>query len=187
MKSKLIFAAAFVCWIAPAQADIIYSVDLLQFGHQPGPSAHAVGTIKTDGTIGALQPNDILSWDLTMTVRSFSGFETTQTSSGVGGFSWTPGSFSATPADLIFDSLNFSASFSSPFVSFQPSFCVGPCGERRIGPTAQFYSQTTGGAVYTIASAGTPAAVPGPIVGAGLPGIVFAGGLLVSYWRRRRI
>jgi len=115
-----------------------------------------------------------------------------QSSIFMGGFLFTPLAYAANtsrgsslgPGNNLLDlDITVSPSFTATaFVNSLAPALGGPGGPAFF---AADVLNANNGAIGVI-NYGQPLAVPGPIAGAGLPGLIFAGGGLLGWWRRRQ-
>jgi len=177
---------AFTCMAVlaapPAAASMIYNVDYT-FISRFGWTNVVSGSITTDRALGVLQPQDILGWDVSMSSTNpiFPGENlVTHGSAATGGtLAWTPSSLTATPSEIDF---HFGPTFGSSLL-FDPVGFGFSASCPSFGQCGTILGETT---IFTTVEVQRIAGVPGPIAGAGLPGVILASGGLLGWWRRRQ-
>jgi hypothetical protein len=172
-------------FLTPAHADTIWNFNT-PTGNL-GPTHNYVGSDGTIITATAFGPNTPalfgkgLGGDengVGLTNMSFMGDSTTNGETWEVFGSNTPGSF--LPANLL-------ASCTAPAGSGSGNVCEQPNNFTVPGAgNFKFLDVTAAAGGNVLLTQVDAQAVPGPIAGAGLPGLILAGGGLLGWWRRRQ-
>src|SRR5262245_18148849 len=132
----------------------------------PSPSPGQVGVLET---LSATVSNT--SFGITVDPTGSVDFTNPQTHTDIGSALVTP--CSATPDGCSTATFTFVPGAASTF----------PIQARFIGSGT--FNSSTGGEIFSL-TINPAVSVPGPVAGAGLPGLIFAGAGLLGWWRRRR-
>jgi hypothetical protein len=184
MKSKKSLALAAGCALALSVGTTAAFADTVTWSFTDGGSNSGSGTL-TFGGLDANQSNFPGGHDITALTGTWNGTAI----SLAGGYQGsddvfypngcTNASGACTAAGALLDATGFSFQAGSIFVVI---FSAGGTYEGAYGPSGQ--PATVIGGTFEVP--GSTAAVPGPVVGAGLPGLLLASTALLGWWRRRR-
>jgi hypothetical protein len=161
---------------SPSAADTLYTLSYDFWDHSGGHS-FITGNLMLGNFVGAATPSDVVSWNLSETVLpSFgSSFTVTASSAAGGALTWSAGSLLTGPS-LIFD---YGPSFGNS-LSFGPLWSFTPTGNHEVGSVwganGMYYLT---GRMQTL---GHQVEAPGPVLGAGLPGLL----AVFGWWAYRR-
>jgi len=195
MRAKLLCLAVGLLLASSAARATGYSFLFKEANNGFSYGAKRSGFITTDGFLGALTAEHILTWELTtltassvFCVSSCSTAYTFGSASG-GTLDFDPGSLVATATSVYYDSLNFTAGFEFSNGS-NAHFNISPEPVQTlpmwINPGSTFLNPFGLPSVSTVQLASVAVSGPNPVVSAGLPGFVMAvTGVLA--WRRRRV